>query len=100
MAKSTLTATTPFGDFSRKTDSPYTHVVVRSPDCNWREVHSPEELVAKFGSGHGKGGGVFGRYVKDRGYIVSWHSSASAAISAKPAGYCDSKLLGVFPVNV
>lgn len=90
MAKTTLTAETTVGTFTRKTDVAYTHVVVRSSECVKREIAARDRLF-----------GVFARFAKDGGFITSWHSSAAAAAKAAagPNGYArDSVVVGIFEV--
>lgn len=96
MAKNTLKVETSAGEFTRKTDTPYTHVVVRvSP----RAAAS----LAAFGAGNyrGKLSGVDARWVKDRGYAVTWHNSEAAARAAAEKPYVwdrETSLVGVFEV--
>lgn len=106
--KINLTVTTPHGTFSRKTESAYTHVCLSVPasrteidgdgKCVERVFASPADFVAAY---PGKGG-VFGRYVKDGGYVVSWHMSEATARRAFEKGnsaYVTTRSLGVYPVD-
>ena len=97
MAKATLTVTTEAGEFTRKTDTPYTHAVVRK---------SPRAaaVLASFNAGtyRGRLNGVDARWVKDRGYAVTWHMSEAAARAAAAKSYDWDKqtaLVGVYPVS-
>lgn len=104
MAKSTLTVSTPFGTFSRQTNTPYTHAVVSEPVArfDFPEGKTPDELRAHIVATAGKGG-VFGRFAKDQGYVISYHCSEASARKAADKGntpYLTTRSLGVFPVNV
>ncbi len=95
-AKQTLMITTPVGAFTRMTNSPYTHAVVRT---------SPRaaEVFAEFEAGRVKDrSGVDGRWVKDRGYAVTWHMSEAAAKRAAEKGYTwdlHTTVVGVYAVD-
>lgn len=113
MAKNTITVKTPFGTFTRQTNTRYTHAVVSVPVSRvtgfqddgtpvrayW---NSAEEFKAWMDQeGYGKGG-VFGRFSKDGGYVLSYHSSEAAARKAADKGntpYVVTRTLGVFPVE-
>ena len=87
-----LTVTTPVGLFTRKTDTIYAYVNVWASPRAERYAANPSEAC----------GGVTGRWVKDRGYGVTWHSSAQAAANAARRGYewdSAATLVGTFPVN-
>lgn len=86
MAK-TLKIKTPHGEFTRKTDAGYTHAVVRTSeraaDClatYERNKHDPAK-VRYYKDG------VQARWVKDRGFAVTWHSNERLAIAAASAKY-------------
>lgn len=87
MTKKTLTASTPYGTFTRKTDSEYKFVVVWNAErClkayNERGTRTPT--------------GVAARWVKDRGYGVTWHAKRPT-----PKNYVwdrSAALLGIFEV--
>lgn len=86
-----LTVTTPAGVFDRKTETRYTHVNVWSSPRAQRIAASPDRQSA-----------VYARWVKDRGYGVTWHSSARAAEAASRKGYVwdgEATLIGTFPVD-
>lgn len=91
------------GEFTRTTASNYTHAVVRTSERamnNYRPIADGtaterEILWAK--------SGVTARWVKDRGYAVTWHGSKRAAEAAASKPYFwDNKttLVGIFPVEV
>jgi hypothetical protein len=90
--KTTLTVKTPHGTFTRSTDNAYTHVVVRV--CSM----SKEAFANKVK------GGVYGRWAKDEGFMVSWHKSYAAAqkASLQKEGYDlrgDQVFLGIYAVG-
>jgi len=72
MTKKTLTANTPFGTFTRKTDSDYRFVTV------WHSPRSQRAYQARTGNECG----VTQRWIKDRGFAVTWHSKRPT-----PKGY-------------
>src|SRR6185295_9082204 len=61
----TLIVSTPVGPFNRKTDSRYTFV----------NVWASPRAAAVAASPNPYRGGVDGRWVKDRGFAVTWHGS-------------------------
>jgi len=87
--KRTLKITTPYGEFNRKTDTAYTHAVVR--DCP--RAHEALTDVRVFG--------VSRRWKKDRGFAVTWHGSEQAARNAAAKDYMwgASTVLGIFSVE-
>jgi hypothetical protein len=94
--KKTLKATTPAGEFSRETATAYAFVVVRKSPRAAAFVESANSGAQVYR------GGVNGRWLKDRGYAVTWHGSEKAAKAAAGKPYdWDSKteLVGVFPVS-
>lgn len=96
MAKKTLKIETPVGEFTRSTDTAYTHAVVRT------SVRAAA-VLASFNAGTYKYrlSGVDARWIKDRGHAVTWHSSEAAARAAasKPYGWDkETTLVGVFAV--
>lgn len=99
-AKYLCTVTTPVGAFTRTSTKPYAFAVVSEPvSRSGFPVGTPDELRAHILT-LGKGG-VFGRFAKDRGYIVSYHSSEASARGAAEKGntpYMTVRALGVFPV--
>jgi hypothetical protein len=89
--KTELKVTTPVGEFTRATSTKYTHVVV------W---NSPRAMEV-FKSGASNPSGVHARWVKDRGYGVTWHGSAESAAKAAAGKYGwdgSRDLVGMFPV--
>lgn len=90
MAKQVLKVITPAGEFTRTTDTAYTHVVVRiSP-------RAQQALTQTYSSG------VHGRWIKDRGYATTWHASEASArkAAAKPYQWdLSTDVVGVFPVE-
>lgn len=95
MSKKTLRAATLVGEFTRKTNSPYRFVCVREPIGG--AAHFCENNKAR-----AAGGGVFARYLKDRGYVVSWHLTQAAAfkqLSGPVIYYIASAPVGVYPVE-
>ena len=100
MAK-TLKISTPHGEFTRSTASVYTHAVVRSCPRSAEEFEyfkaltDPREI-------RGAKQGVSGRWIKDRGYAVTWHKSEAAAQNAASGNYMwdhSAVVLGIFPVS-
>jgi hypothetical protein len=102
MAKKTLLVRTPYGDFTRTTNTAYTHVVVAVPASRCgKTFESAADLAAKLTAEGNHKSGVMARVLKDRGYIVSWHSTAAAALRAADAGnsaYFSTKPGQVFAV--
>lgn len=83
------------GEFTRTTNSPYKFVCVREPLGGAAAFCANNKARAV-------GGGVFARYMKDRGFIVSWHMTKAAALK-QLAGptiyYVASAPVGVYPVT-
>lgn len=96
MPKTLMTAVTPHGTFTRATASKYTHVVVRS---------SPRALAAYQRALAGEPcykDGVDGRWIRDCGHVVSWHSSEGAAHKAAAGGYFYDRatcVLGIYAIS-
>jgi hypothetical protein len=91
----TIKVTTPVGEFTRSTKSDYTHVVVRKSD---RAQSVYDKFVT---TGEKSGSGVDARWVKDRGFVVTYHTSLrSAANAAKQKYFYDSKsqVIGIYEV--
>jgi hypothetical protein len=89
--KKVLTVNTPHGSFNRATNTPYTHIV----------VYSSPRADRAFQNAKGGECGVDARWIKDRGFGVTWHSSLKSAMAAERSGYkwdANSKSLGIFPV--
>jgi len=82
--KTTLKISTPHGEFTRTTGTAYTHAVVAiaASRCG-TTFATPADVVAYCDNSKS---GVMARVLKDRGYIVSWHSSAAAAQKAAIKG--------------
>lgn len=100
MSKKVLKVTTPVGEFSRATDSNYTHAVVwNAPpamDLFVRVQNGDAEAICRSRNG------VYARWIKDRGFGVTWHGSAAAANKAASKRYgwsLKSTLVGVFEVT-
>lgn len=89
MTKLSLQAVTPVGTFTRATDTPYTRIVV------WRSERAAKALADN------RTGGVAGRWAKDLGYGVTWHSSERTAQNASASYKWDgaATLVGVFAVT-
>jgi len=91
----TIKVTTPVGEFTRSTKSDYTHVVVRKSD-------RAKSVYDKFSSSGEKSClGVDARWIKDRGFVVTYHTSLrSAANAAKQKYFYDSKseVIGIYEV--
>lgn len=86
-----LTVTTPAGVFTRTTDTLYRYVNVWDSPRARRLAASPYRQS-----------GVYARWVQDRGYAVTWHSSEQAAAGAARRGYgwdSAATLIGTFPVD-
>jgi len=89
----TLTVNTPVGLFTRKTNTAYTHIVVRrSP----RAMQIFEESkTQKFISSIDK------RFAKDSGYAVTYHTSLKAAANAAESRYRwdnETTVIGIYEV--
>ena len=106
-----LTATTPFGAFTRTSNTAYTHVVVRAITATHGVNHetgkiawtprTPESFVELM-QDRSRRFGVMNRYAKDGGYVVSWHkgeADAHKAAARKPVGFVRSEFVGVYPVD-
>jgi hypothetical protein len=88
----TLTATTPVGSFNRATASAYSHVNV------WASPRAAEAVADAYAHKNGVGG----RWIKDRGYGVTWHFTEASARKAAAGKYGwdqSAKLVGTFPVD-
>lgn len=84
MAKQTLKINTPHGEFTRTTNTAYTHAVVAIPASRCGKTYTGAADLAEQLAGATSG--VMARVLKDRGYIVSWHSSEYAAHNAAVKG--------------
>ena len=91
----TIKAITPVGEFTRSTKSDYTHVVVRKSD-------RAKSVYDKFVStGEKSCSGNDARWIKDRGFVVTYHNSLrSAANAAKQKYFYDykSEVIGIYEV--
>lgn len=89
----TLKINTPHGEFTRQTNTPYTHAVVRN--CP-RAMEAFERKQIQ-----GKVFGVSQRWAKDRGFAVTWHGSEQTARNAATSKYewdHSATVVGIFPV--
>lgn len=112
MAKRIVTVNTPVGTFTRTTATPYTHAVVRAITATYGKCDENGKLTgdvattpAEFAAECAGHWGVYGRYAKDHGYVVSYHATEAAARKAaadatKDRWYVISKVVGVFPVTL
>lgn len=96
-----LKITTPHGEFTRTATRPYMFAVVRTSDRAERELATyqaetdPQRL-------RWMRGGVGGRWIKDRGFAVTWHSDERTARNAAAKPYMwDSKCgpAEIYPVE-
>ena len=97
--KNTLKISTTCGEFSRTTATAYTHAVVW--DCpRAREIYEGVQSGDEFHIRMARSG-VNRRWNNDRGFAVTWHSSASAAEKAAAGKYVwdwSAKVVGIFEV--
>jgi hypothetical protein len=91
----TIKVTTPVGEFTRNTKSDYTHAVVRKSErANFRY----QQFLA---TGEKSGSGVDARWIKDRGFAVTYHTSERAAHNAANQKYgwdWKSEVIGIYEV--
>lgn len=90
----TIVAVTPVGLFARTTKSDYTHVVVR-------ESERAKAVYDNFLSTGKKSFGVNNRWIKDRGFVVTYHNSLRSAENAAKQKYFydySSKVIGIYEV--
>jgi hypothetical protein len=91
----TIKVTTPVGEFTRSTKSNYTHAVVRKCD-------RAQAVYEKFLTSGGKSVlGTDARWIKDRGFAVTYHTSErSAANAAKQKYFWDysAQVIGIYEV--
>jgi aspartokinase len=91
----TIKVVTPVGEFTRSTKSDYTHVVVRKSD-------KAKSVYDRFvSSGEKSGCNVDARWIKDRGYAVTYHNSERAAVNAAKQKYgwdSKSEVIGIYEV--
>ena len=99
MSKNILTVSTPVGDFTRATDSKYTHIVVRQSERAMRlytAVKNGDENAIRASKL-----GVDARWVKDHGFAVTWHASEVSAQRAARGHYgydWNAPVIGIFEV--
>jgi hypothetical protein len=91
----TIKVITPVGEFTRSTKSDYTHVVVRKSD-------SAKSVYDKFLSSSDKSrSGVDARWIKDRGFVVTYHTSLRSAANAAQQKYPydpAAEVIGIYEV--
>lgn len=93
----TLKVNTTVGEFTRNTDIAYTHAIVWNSPRAAQTYANVTNNVANY-----HGGGVHGRWVKDRGYATTWHGSHKAALRAASRGYGwdnEATPVGIFAVE-
>ena len=91
----TIIVNTPVGEFSRKTNSSYTHVVVRKSK-NAQMVY--ERFLS---TGERSVLNTNNRWIKDRGFAVSYHYSLVAALNASEKEYRwdrSAEVIGVYEI--
>jgi hypothetical protein len=91
----TIIVSTPVGEFSRKTNTPYTHAVVR------KSVKAQSVYERFLSTGVRSVLNVNNRWIKDRGFVVTYHNSLFAAINASEKEYRWDRLtevVGVYEV--
>ena len=91
----TIKVITPVGEFTRSTKSNYTHVVVRKSD---RAKSVYDKFVT---TGEKSRSGVDVRWIKDCGFVVTYHNSLrSAGNAAKKIYRYDpkSEVIGIYEV--
>lgn len=95
-----ITVSTPHGTFQKGTANAFTHLVVRRSDV-------ASAFYAKFKAGDEKAikaakAGKELAFVRDRGLLVSWHTSEKSALlaAASPALHDPlAEALGVYPIE-
>jgi hypothetical protein len=75
----TLTINTPVGTFTRKTNTNYTHIVVRNSPRAMQVLEESKTQKMRCS--------VDKRWVKDHGYAVTYHTSYRAAVNAAKSPY-------------
>jgi len=96
MSKLNLKVITPVGEFTRSTNTKYSHAVVRN---------SPRAMAAfqlHQAAGSRRLTGVSARWIKDRGFAVTWHGSEAAALKAAAGKYLwdnSQDVVGVYEVQ-
>lgn len=96
--KFNLKIVTPHGEFTRKSTTAYTHAVVRTSqraaDCLAAyERNKHDAAKVRYYKD-----GVQARWVKDRGFAVTWHGSEAAARNAASKPYLWDKETGLATV--
>jgi len=100
--KFNLKIETPVGTFTRKATRQYTHAVVHQSPRAMTEFLAMTSPDATEDQKRWAKSGVTGRWVKDRGYAVTWHSTEAAArkAAAAPYGWDGSVAkIGIFAVE-
>jgi hypothetical protein len=91
----TIKVITPVGEFTRSTNSQYTHAVVRKSERANRVYQQFLQTNERSSSG------VDARWVKDRGYAVTYHASLRSAANASQQKYpydCAAEVIGIYEV--
>ena len=100
MSKKILKAQTTVGEFTRSTSSDYTHIVVWNSPRVARFVNlvksGDERAIRKSKDGNAA------RWLKDRGFGVTWHGSVAAAQKAVAGRFSwdktEATLVGIYEV--
>ena len=101
----TLTTNTPVGTFTRKTNTNYTHIVVRnSPRAMQALEESKTQKLFKItetGRQVRNRSANEMRWTKDHGYAVTYHTSYRAAVNAAKSPYVWDKttVAGIYEVT-
>jgi hypothetical protein len=93
----TIKVTTPVGEFTRKTSTDCTHAVVRRSE-NARAAY--ERFLS---TGKRSPLSTDNRWIKDRGFVVSYHSSERAARAAAQQTYQwdkNAEVIGIYEVTI
>ncbi|NCU72208.1 MAG: hypothetical protein EBY66_04210 [Candidatus Fonsibacter lacus] len=90
----TIKVITPVGEFTRSTKSNYTHAVVRKSEL-------ANNIYQQFLQTGKKQSGVDGRWIKDCGYAVTYHTSLRSAANVAQQKYPydpKSEVIGIYEV--
>jgi len=96
-----LSISTPHGEFTRVSTTPYTHAVVRTCPRAAKSYELSKTAVPGSYEARNLKSGVDARWVKDRGFAVTWHGSEAAARNAASKPYVWDSATGpaeIFPV--
>lgn len=96
-----LSIQTPVGEFTRASTTKYMYAVVRTSERAMASYRPIADGTASEDQLRWSKSGVTGRWVKDRGFAVTWHGSKRAAEAAASKPYVwDNKttLVGIFNV--